>query len=178
MRATATITLATATYSTHRDAMRDFDDTWRLRHEGRLHHIATAVLTRDADGLLRVERSKNTAKHLAWGGALLGGALFLVAPTAGAGMLTSVGLRGAGVIIAHFHDHLRPEDVASGGRLLMECPYAVVVVMVVNHEVQETMPPLRRAIATSSMATPWGELDDELGWDRADHPLEAVLVPT
>src|SRR5688500_9773190 len=113
MRTTATITLTTATYSTHDDAMRDFDDTWSARHDGRLRHTATAVLTRDPHGFLRVERSRSTARHLAWGGALLGGALFLVAPATGVGVLTSLGLNGAGVFIAHFHDHLRPEDIAS-----------------------------------------------------------------
>ena len=41
-----------------------------------------------------------------------------VAPAAGAGVLSSAGLSGAGVFIAHFHDHLRPEDIAHSARLL------------------------------------------------------------
>jgi len=175
VKATATITVTTAIYSTRADAMRDFDDTWRARREGGCRHTATAVLTRGNDGCLGVERSRSTAKHLAWGGALLGGALFLVAPSAGVGFLSSAGLNGAGVFIAHFHDHLRPEDVADSARLLEGGPYAVFVVLVDDEDVDATAL-LPRARATSSMGLPWGELDEELGWDQVHHPLGTVLV--
>ena len=175
MKATATITVTTAIYSTRDDAMRDLDDAWSARHDGGFRHTATAILTRDPRGCLRVERSRSTAKHLAWGGALLGGALFLVAPVAGVGVLSSAGLNGAGVFIAHFHDHLRPEDVATSARLLTQGPYAVFVVLVDDEDVESTAL-LPRARATSSMGLPWGELDEELGWDQVSHPLGTVLV--
>ena len=45
MRTTATITLTTATYSTHDDAVHDLDDAWNARHDDRCRHTATAVLT-------------------------------------------------------------------------------------------------------------------------------------
>jgi hypothetical protein len=178
MRSTATITLTMATYSAHDDAVRDFDDSWSGRHDDRLRQTATAVLTRDPQGFLQVERSRSTARHLAWGGALLGGALFLVAPTAGAGILTSAGLNGAGVFIAHFHDHLRREDIAHCARLLEQQPYAVVVVLVVDDEDGAATPRLPRARTTASMGIPWGELDEELAWDKVNRRLGTVLVPT
>jgi hypothetical protein len=175
MKATATITVTTATYSTHDDALRDFGDTWRARHVGGFRHTATAVLSRGAHGCLRVERSSSTAKHLAWGGALLGGALFLVAPAAGVGVLSSAGLNGAGVFIAHFHDHLRPEDIAHTARLLDQGRYAVFVVLV-DDETADMTALLPRARATSSMDLPWGELDEELSWDLVNRSLDTVLV--
>jgi hypothetical protein len=178
MRTTATITLTTATYNTHDDAVRDFDDTWSARRDGRLRHTATAVLTPDPHGSLRVERSRSTARHLAWGGALLGGGLFLVAPAAGAGILSSAGLNGAGVFIAHFHDHLRPEDIARSARLLKQEPCAVFVVLVVDDEGEEATSLLPRARTAASMVLPWGELDEELDWDQLNRRLDTVLVPT
>jgi hypothetical protein len=178
MRSTATISLTMATYSTHDDAVRDFDDSWSGRHDDRLRHTATAVLARDPHGSLRVERSRSTARHLAWGGALLGGALFLVAPTAGAGILSSAGLNGAGVFIAHFHDHLRREDIARCARLLERQPYAVFVVLVADDEDGAATSGLPRARTTASMGIPWGELDEELAWDQVNRRLGTVLVPT
>ena len=58
MKATATITVTTAIYSSHEDALRDFDDTWSARREGGCRHTATAVLTRGDHGCLGVERSR------------------------------------------------------------------------------------------------------------------------
>ena len=177
MRTTATITLTTATYSTHDDAVHDLDDAWNARHDDRCRHTATAVLTRDPHGFLRVERSRSTARHLAWGGALLGGALFLVAPAAGAGVLSSAGLSGAGVFIAHFHDHLLPEDIANSARLLKRAAHAVFVVLVEDDGGASTSL-LPRARSTASMALPWGELDEELAWDKVNRRLGTVLVPS
>jgi hypothetical protein len=177
MKATATITVTTAIYSTHDDAMRDFDDTWSTRHVGGFRHTATAVLTHGPRGCLRVERIRSTAKHLVWGGALRGGALFLVAPAAGVGILSSAGLNGAGVFIAHFHDRVRPEDVANSARLLEQGPFAVFVVLV-DDEDGDTASLLPRARATSWMVVPWGELDEELGWDQVTRRLDTVLVAT
>ena len=61
MKATATITVTTAIYSSHEDALRDFDDTWSARREGGCRHTATAVLTRGNRGCLRVQRCRSTA---------------------------------------------------------------------------------------------------------------------
>ena len=45
-----------------------FDLVLAAYHEGTLDHTAVAVLTKDADGKLQVERHDTTAKHVAWGG--------------------------------------------------------------------------------------------------------------
>jgi hypothetical protein len=76
--------LAAAKYSDRSDAVADFKEVWGTKHAGELDHIAVAVLTKNADGELQVERHDSTAKHFAWGGALVGAALVVVAPPAGA----------------------------------------------------------------------------------------------
>ena len=85
------ITLAAASYSDRDSALYDFDDVMAAHREGELDHTAVAVLTKDADGELQVERHDTTAKHLAWAGA----ALVVVAPAVGAGLVASAGA-GAG----------------------------------------------------------------------------------
>jgi hypothetical protein len=176
MRPTATITLVMAGYRVEDDALRDFATGWAARHDGEPHHTAIAVLTRDVGGCLRVERSNSTAKHLAWGGALLGGALLLFAPAAGAGLLTAVGLHGAGVIVEHFDQHLGREDVSGGRQLLRQAGCAVVVVVVDDH-VGDAAPVLQLAHRTYRVSMPWGDLDEELCWNRMDRPSFTARVP-
>src|ERR1700712_1707895 len=101
MDVNAPISLVTATYSSRDAAVTDFDKVWRARDEGEFHHTSVAVLTKDGDGFFHVDRHDNTAKYLVWGGALLGGSLFVVQPSVGVQMLTRVGTTGAGAIIGH-----------------------------------------------------------------------------
>ena len=176
MRSTASITVVMAGYGVEDEARRDAAEAWAARHDGEPHHTAIAVLTRDVRGCLRVERSNSTAKHLAWGGALLGGALLLFAPAAGAGLLTRVGLHGAGVIVEHFDQHLGREDVAGGTHLLRQARCAVVVVVVDDHE-GAAAPVPRLADRTYRVSMPWGDLDEELCWNRTDRPSFPARVP-
>jgi uncharacterized membrane protein len=71
---------------------------WGARHQGEFDHTDVAVLTKDASGELQVERHDSTAKHFAWGGALLGAALVIVAPPVGIAAVAAGGgaLAGAG----------------------------------------------------------------------------------
>jgi hypothetical protein len=72
MDAATPITLAAATYPDRDAAV--FHTVWGAPHEDELDHTAAAVLTKDADGTLQLERYDSTAKHFAWGGALVGAA--------------------------------------------------------------------------------------------------------
>ncbi len=96
----APIALIGAGYLDRDSAVDDFTSVWSTRHDGDFHHTAVAVLTRDPAGELHVERHNNTAKHLEWGGALLGSALVVLAPAAGVRLLAGVGWSGAGAMIA------------------------------------------------------------------------------
>jgi len=94
MNADAPIALVGAGYREVDGAVRDHASVWAARDSGSFHHTSPAVLTPDDGGALRVDRSNSTAKHLEWGGALLGGALVLLAASAGIGVLATVGLTG------------------------------------------------------------------------------------
>ncbi len=74
------ITLAVATYSDRATAVNDFHAVMAAKSEGAFDHVAVGVPTKGVDGKVEVERHDGTAKHLAWGGALVGGALCVVAP--------------------------------------------------------------------------------------------------
>ena len=76
----APIALAVATYSDPATAVSDFATVMAADKQGAVDHVAVAVLTKGLDGSVEVERHDSTAKHLAWGGALVGGALCVVAP--------------------------------------------------------------------------------------------------
>src|SRR5687768_3912965 len=102
MDVNAPIALIGAGYLDRDSAVDDFTSVWSRRHDGDFHHTAVAVLTRDPAGELYVERHNNTAKHLEWGGALLGSALVVLAPAAGVRLLAGVGWSGAGAMIGHF----------------------------------------------------------------------------
>ena len=80
MRKDTPITLAVATYADRTEAVRDFDRVMAEKTSGAFDHVAVAVMTKGVDGAVEVERHDSTAKHLAWGGALIGGALFVIAP--------------------------------------------------------------------------------------------------
>ena len=95
MKSDTPVTLAAARYSSRDGALTGFDLVLAAYQEGTLDHTAIAVLTKDADGKLQVERHDTTAKHLAWGGAILGAAMVVVNPAIGAGMVAAAGA-GAG----------------------------------------------------------------------------------
>jgi hypothetical protein len=76
-----------ASHSTLDRAVHDFNAVWSARQDGEFHYTSVAVLTKDSGGKLHVERNNSTAKHLEWGGALLGAARFVLAPAAGIELL-------------------------------------------------------------------------------------------
>jgi hypothetical protein len=177
MDANAPIALIGASYNTVDSAERDFTAVWAARHGVGFHHTSVAVLTKGHEGNLRVERSNSTAKHLEWGGALLGGALFVLARPAGIGVLAAVGVSGASAIIAHLHQQARPEDLAEIAALL-EAGAAGLVVVVLNRGGLEMMPLLEHAERWSSVDMVWGDLEDELAQDFARPSSGGVLVAT
>jgi uncharacterized membrane protein len=126
MKKDTPIVLAVATYATRDAALHDFETVMSAKTEGEFDHIAAAVLTKDELGNVEVERHDSTAKHAAWGGALLGGALLVAAPVAapvmiGAGAVgvgasagvgggaSMAGLAGAGGLAGHFWHNI-PKD--------------------------------------------------------------------
>ena len=168
MEANTPITLAAARYGSRDGAVNDFNAVWEARHEGDLDHTAVAVLTKDAAGKLQVERHDSTAKHLAWGGAILGAALAVVAPPLGASVLGSAAaVGGAGALVGHFHHNIPKEDVEAVAELLGPGQSGLVVVAV-NRLGTDIGPLLANADKTVITNTTWGDLDAEIEKEISD----------
>jgi hypothetical protein len=171
----APLSLVAAGYRTRAGALQDFTTVWSSRFEGDFHHTSIAVLGRDTRGELRVERHNSTAKHLVWGGALLGGALVVLAPTTGVRLLASVGMTGAGAIIDHLHHNGDERELSVIADVLDGSAWGIVAV-VVNRCGEVMTPLLPRADRRCSTDMPWGDLEEELCHDFST-PLSAdVLV--
>lgn len=131
------VVLAVATYPSKEAAEQDFDAVWGVKHEGELDHVAAAVLEKRADGQLDMQRHDSTAKHLAWGGALLGGALTVISAPLGVVYLGSVAATGGawagvGAIVGHFWHNIPKEDLRKMTDLL-DAGQAALVVVAVDH---------------------------------------------
>jgi hypothetical protein len=175
MNVNAPIGLLAAGYSSVDGAEQDFASVWTTRNDGGFHHTSVAVLTKDDEGNLQVERSNNTAKHIEWGGALLGAALYLLAPPAGAAVLTTVGMSGVGAMIDHFRQQAPPEGLAELATML-ESGAAALVVVVLNRGSAAMTPLLENAERCSSVDMVWADLEEELSQDFARSSSGAVLV--
>jgi uncharacterized membrane protein len=167
MNADTPITLAAGRYSDRDGAVTDFQAVWDARGAGEFDHTAVAVLTKDASGKLQVERHDSTAKHLAWGGAVLGAALAVVAPPVGATVLASAGaVGGAGALVGHFHHNIPKKDVEAIGSLL-ESGQSGLIVVAVNQLGTDIEPLLVNADKTVVSNTTWGDLDSEIDTEIA-----------
>jgi|tagenome__1003787_1003787.scaffolds.fasta_scaffold19774744_1 hypothetical protein len=175
MDVNAPVALIGANYGSRDSAVHDFASVWAARHDGDFHHTSVALLTKDCDGRLHVERHNSTAKHLEWGGALLGAALAVVTPTAGIEILSAVGWSGAGAMVGHFRQHADPADLAAIAGVL-EADASALVVVVVNRRGHLLTPLLGRAVGRASVDMPWGDLEEELCADFAHPTLGKALV--
>ena len=175
MNATAPISMLAARYHSRGAAAQDFQTVWASRDAGDFHHTSIALVGKDPGGRLHVERNSSTAKHLVWGGALLAGPLFAIAPATGAELLAVVGPTGAGAIIGHLRENSRPEELTRAGDVLKAAPWGLLVV-VVNRRSAALTPHLEHADGTASLEMPWGDLEEELCQDFARPLPESLLL--
>ena len=173
MNANAPISLLAAGYGAREEAAEDFNAVWSTRDEGEFHHTALAVVTKDPWGSPHLDRYNSTAKHLAWGGSLLGGGLFVLAQPVGVELLATVGLSGAGAIIYHLRRNTDPIALAEAANLLEQAAAGLVVV-VVNRRGGLVTPLLAQAQRSTSVDLLWGDLEEELCRDLAA-PHEAPV---
>lgn len=128
-------TIAVATYANQANAELDYDMLRSVKSGGQLDHIAISMVTKGADGKLKIDRHDSTAKHLAWGGGILGAALTVVAAPLGIVFLgplvanTAV-YAGAGGLVGHFWHNIPKDDVRKMGDLLETGEYGLVIVAV------------------------------------------------
>lgn len=154
------LTLAGASYASRADAIEAFDTIWGARHEGEFDHMSVAVLTKDEQGQLQVDRHNSTAKHLAWGSAILTSALVVVAPPAGIAAVAAGGAAGAsaGGLVGHFW-HTIPKDKIREVSDLLESGESGLLIVAVNPKGTDITPLLGKAKRSTVVQTTAGDLD-------------------
>ncbi|MGA9278557.1 hypothetical protein [Ilumatobacter sp.] len=128
-------TVAVATYATKAAADSDYEAIRSVKSGGQLDHLAVAVVTKGKDGKLDIDRHDSTAKHLAWGGGILGAAATVVFAPLGlvflGPLVTNTAVyAGAGGLVGHFWHNIPKDDVHKMGELLASGEYGVIVVAV------------------------------------------------
>jgi uncharacterized membrane protein len=129
------VTIAVATYGDKDRAEQDFDVLWGAKHAGQLDHLAIAFVAKDEDGKLQIERHTTSAKHLAWGGGILGAALTVISAPLGVVFLgplaaASAAWAGVGGLVGHFWDNIPKDEVRKMSDVLESGDYGLVVVAV------------------------------------------------
>jgi hypothetical protein len=175
MQGPARLTLTVASHRSRSRAAADCAALWEARGDRAPGHTAVAVLQRRTGGVLGIERYSSTAKHLLWGGALLGGPMLVVCRSAGEELLTAVGLSGAGAVIGHLRRYLAPAVVAEAGQVLDHGDVGLVVATL------DSGPPclparLRLADETFTAQLPWADLAAELCPDDRPWPDLALAA--
>jgi uncharacterized membrane protein len=160
MKADTPIVLAAARYATREDAVADFKTVKDAKTLGEFDHTDVAVLTKDENGDLQVERHDSTAKHTAW----LGAALVVVAPPAGIAALA--GGAGAGALVGHFWHNI-PKDKIREAADLLDSGESGLIVVAVNKNGNDIEPLLARAEKVVVINTVAGDLDAQMDKELA-----------
>jgi len=128
-------TIAVATYSDKASAEQDFDAIRGIKHSGQLDHLAIAFVERDEEGKLKIDRHDSTAKHLAWGGGVLGGVLAVISAPLGIVFLGPLaasvgGWAAVGGLVGHFWHNIPKDEVRRMSEVLEAGEFGLVVVAV------------------------------------------------
>ena len=108
-----------ATYAHQADALADYDALLDL-HEIRLvGPYDVAVITKDADGKVHVQKHEKPTQHGAWGGVLVGALVGVLFPPAVVGVATVGGAAAIGGVLGglggHFSEACRGATPRSSG---------------------------------------------------------------
>ena len=122
--------------------------------------MTLAVLTKDENGQLQVERHDSTTKHLGWTGVAIGAALTVVCPPAGVAAVAAGGAAGAGVgtWVGHFWHQIPKEDIHELGDLL-ESGESAIFVVTVNPKGTDIAPLLEHPERSKVVQTKAGDWD-------------------
>jgi hypothetical protein len=155
------VTIAAAKYA-HRDgAVADWKEVKNAERRGEFGHMAAAVLTKDADDILRIERHDTTAKHLAW----VSAALVVLAPPVGIAAIA--GGAATGALVGHFWRNI-PKDDAIDASELLESGESGLIVVAVNRKGSDIKSLLSHAERSKVIETVAGNLNAEMEKELAE----------
>jgi hypothetical protein len=157
------VVLTVAAYASKAAAARDFDAVGRARDGGEYRQVAAAVLGKGLDGALTIDRSDAVEPDVAWGGALLGAALLVLAAPVGILFLPPVvtgrsGWARVAALVAHCWQNIPQEKLHLMSNLLESRPAGLVIVAV-DHTREQVGALLSDATATILSYSTTVELD-------------------
>ena len=167
------MTVAVATYSDAAGAEQDYDALRGIKRQGQIDHLAVAIVDKDDEGKLHIDRHNTSAKHAAWGTGLLGGALAVISAPLGIVFLgpvvaTGAVWAGAGGLVGHFWDNI-PKDVVRRMTDVLEDGQHGLVVVAVNPkgaDVEALLANAEERVVTDGITDADGAL--ELAFEKAE----------
>ena len=105
-----------ATYDTEADAKLDYDAVKELHSAGVIGTYDAAIITKDADGKVKVHKHEKPTQHGAWTGVAVGAVLGIIFPPSIIGTALVGGV--AGGLIGHFWRGMSRKDVKELGEML------------------------------------------------------------
>ncbi|HUJ65949.1 MAG TPA: hypothetical protein VLX59_10450 [Acidimicrobiales bacterium] len=146
------VVLAVASYPSRGAAHRDFDALWSLEPFNEGDQVSAALVEKGSSGELEMNSQRSSAHGVAWGIALLGGALTTVAAPMGvsylgAGLSSIAEWAGAAAIVGRFWYEI-PRDMLRSMSNLLEAGQAGLVVVAIAHDSEHLMACLSGATST------------------------------
>jgi hypothetical protein len=125
-------------YADKGSAETDFTAVWEIHRSAGPDQLAAAILEKDAEGRLRIDRLESTATDPAWGGVLVGGALAIMAAPLAIVALSGVAAPGAtwpgiGGVVEYLWDHV-PKGQLRRMSDLLELGQAALVIVAVDRD--------------------------------------------
>ncbi len=167
------MTVAVATYATADAAEQDYHALKGIKRQGEIDHLAVAVVAKDDDGKLHIDRHNTSAKHAAWGTGVLGGVLTVISAPLGVvflGPLVAEGAvwAGAGGLVGHFWNNIPKDVVRRMNDVLEDGEHGLVVVAVnpKNADVEALLANAETKVVTDNITDSDGAL--ELAFEQAE----------
>jgi hypothetical protein len=139
-----TVVLAVASYPSRRSAEVDFRGLWPPKDNGRVEQLAAAMVQKGANGWLEMTRSHSAAMSPAFGAAVLGSVITVLAAPLGVSFLASVMAtraewEGTAALIGRFWHEVPRDLLRTMGNLLEAGPTSLVFVAI-DHRVEHVTP--------------------------------------
>jgi uncharacterized membrane protein len=115
-----------ATYRTHTDAVTDYLALRDLHHDELLGSYDVALITKDPDGRVHIQKREKPTQHGAWTGAAVGAVVGILFPPSAVG--AAVIGAGAGGLIGHLARGMSRHDMDALGELLDDGQAALILI--------------------------------------------------